>query len=43
MNTFVWTIAIAALAAQPAQEKAAVQRVLDDQAAAWNKAIFPAS
>jgi beta-aspartyl-peptidase (threonine type) len=34
-------VVTAILAAQPAQEKAAIQKVLDDQAAAWNKGDLP--
>lgn len=35
------TILMIAMIAQPAQERAAIQRVLDEQAAAWNKGDLP--
>jgi beta-aspartyl-peptidase (threonine type) len=34
-------VAVALMTVQPAQDRAAIQRVLDDQAAAWNKGDLP--
>jgi beta-aspartyl-peptidase (threonine type) len=38
---FAIVVAASIVAIQPAQERAAIQRILDDQAAAWNKGDLP--
>ncbi|MBI3821348.1 MAG: nuclear transport factor 2 family protein [Planctomycetes bacterium] len=41
IRTMIVTVAIA-MSADPPTERAAIQKVLDDQAAAWNKGDLPA-